>query len=235
MSRNQGRYLLIVIVLLAAVGATLWISQRNRLGGDSAGRIYAAGDTASPRYEFVADIDSWQRTERERAVTSPFNFSLDGKLSDVPLQLGEWQGQDVPQTNLEVFILLEPEQYVQRLYTLPDGRSVWLSLIGSRKSKSFHSPQICYDTDGWQTEASSVPVPLDKGELYALQLTAKKDYGDGNIAEHVVIYFYLWPTYARDSQDGMVVAKITAPIYDSVENTLALEEEFFRQLFESAR
>ena len=68
-----------------------------------------------------------------------------------------------------------------------------------------------------------------------LQLTAKKDYGDGNIAEHVVSYFYLWPSYARDSQDGMVVAKITAPIYDSVEDTLALEEEFFRQLFKSAR
>ena len=183
----------------------------------------------------MADIDNWQRTERERAVTSPFNFSLDGKLSDIPLQLGDWQGQDVPQTNLEVFILLEPEQYVQRLYTLPDGRSVWLSLIGSRKSKSFHSPQICYDTDGWQTEASSVPVPLDEGELYALQLTAKKDYGEGNSAEHVVTYFYLWPSYARDSQDGMVVAKITAPIYDSVENTLALEQEFFRQLFKSAR
>ena len=110
-------------------------------------------------------------------MTTPFNFSLSGKLSDVPLQLGEWQGEDVPQTNLEVFILLEPEQYVQRMYRLPDGRYVWLSLIGSRKSKSFHSPQICYDTDGWQTEASSVAVPLDKGEVYALQLAAKKDLG----------------------------------------------------------
>ncbi len=212
----------------------LFISQRNQLGG-SASQVASSGDVTSPGYEFVADIDNWQRTERERAVTTPFNFSLSGKLSDVPLQLGEWQGQDVPQTNLEVFILLEPEQYVQRLYQLPDGRSVWLSLIGSRKSKSFHSPQICYDTDGWQTEASSVPVPLDKGELYALQLIAKKDYGEGNNAEHLVIYFYLWPSYARDSQDGMVVAKITAPIYDNVENTLALEKEFFGQLFKSAR
>ena len=85
--------------------------------------------------------------------------------------------EDVPQTNLEVFILLEPEQYVQRMYRLPDGRYVWLSLIGSRKSKSFHSPQICYDTDGWQTEASSSAVPLDKGEVYALQLAAKKELG----------------------------------------------------------
>ncbi len=233
MSRDQGRYLLVIVVLLAAVGTTLFISQRNRLGN---GAVRASvGGVASPGYDFVADIDNWQRTERERAVTSPYNFSLSGKLSDVPLRLGEWQGQDVPQTNLEVFILLEPEQYVQRMYRLPDGRYVWLSLIGSRKSKSFHSPQICYDTDGWQTEASSVAVPLAEGEVYALQLAAKKDLGGSNNVEHVVTYFYLWPSYARNPQDGMVVAKVTAPIYDSMEDTVKLEKDFFRQLFTSAR
>ncbi len=127
----------------------------------------------------MADIDKWQRTERERAVTSPYNFSLSGDLNQVPMQIGDWAGTDEPQTNLEVFILLEPEQYMQRIYRLPDGRFVWLSLIGSRKSKSFHSPQICYDTDGWKTEASSVPVPLAQGEMYALQLVAEKAFGAG--------------------------------------------------------
>ena len=208
----------------------LLISQRHRLGSDGAGAA-----AAGPLHEFAADIDNWQRTERERAVTTPFNFSLSGKLSDIPLTLGEWQGQDVPQTNLEVFILLEPEQDVQRMYRLADGRYVWLSLIGSRKSKSFHSPQICYDTDGWQTEASSTPIPLGQGEVYALQLVAKKDLGGGNSVDHVVLYFYLWPSYARNPQDGMVVAKVTAPIYESVENTVALEKDFFRQLFTSAK
>ena len=233
MSRDQGRYLLVIIVLLAAIGTALFISQRDRLGSGAVSAL--AGGSASSGYDFVTDIDNWQRTERERAVMSPYNFSLSGKLSDIPLQLGEWKGQDVPQTNLEVFILLEPEQYVQRMYRLPDGRYVWLSLIGSRKSKSFHSPQICYDTDGWQTEASSVAVPLAKGEVYALQLVATKDLGGGNNAQHVVTYFYLWPSYARDSQDGMVVAKITAPVYDSVEDTVKLEKDFFRQLFTSAQ
>jgi hypothetical protein len=235
MSRDQGRYLLVVVLLLAAVGVMLFISQGDRLPFGSAIRSVLSGDVASAGHEYVADIDNWQRTERERAVTTPFNFSLRGKLSDVPLRLGEWQGEDVPQTNLEVFILLEPEQYLQRMYRLPDGRYVWLSLIGSRKSKSFHSPQICYDTDGWQTEASSVAVLLAKGEVYALQLAAKKDLGGGNNAEHVVLYFYLWPSYARDPQDGMVVAKVTAPLYNSVEETVKLEMDFFRQLFASAK
>jgi hypothetical protein len=225
MSRDQRRYLLVIVVLLAAVGATFLISQRNRLGAK-----------AGTGYEFVADIDNWQRTDRERAVTSPYDLSLGSDLStQVPLELGDWVGEDVPQTNLEVFILLEPEQYVQRMYRLPDGRFIWLSLIGSRKSKSFHSPQICYDTDGWQTEANSEKVSLDTGEFHALRLVARKQLGEGASAEHVILYFYLWPSYARNPQDGMVLVKVTAPIYDTVENTLALEKDFFRRLITSAR
>ncbi|OQA39088.1 MAG: hypothetical protein BWY52_03164 [Chloroflexi bacterium ADurb.Bin325] len=223
MSRDQGRYLLIVVLLFAAVGATLWITLGHPLGANTAGG-----------HEFVADIDNWRRTDRERAVTSPFDFNLAADLQALPLQLGDWQGIEVPQTNLEVFILLEPEQYVQRLYERPDGKAVWLSLIGSRKSKSFHSPQICYDADGWQTTAGSEPVPLQEGQLYALRLLATKAV-EGGAAEHAVMYFYLWPSYARDPQDGTVLVKVTAPIYDSVEETVALEQAFLNELFTSAR
>ena len=225
MSRDQGRYLLVIGLLVVAVAGTLLISQRNRLGPNPGGG-----------YEFVADIDNWQRTERERAVTSPYDFNLNSNLAaQAPMTLGEWVGVDVPQTNLEVFILLEPEQYVQREYKLPDGRFVWLSLIGSRKSKSFHSPQICYDTDGWRTDANSEPVPLAQGEVYALRLVAEKTFTSGAAAEHVVLYFYLWPSYARDAQAGMVLVKLTAPVYGTVEESLALEKELFGLLFTSAR
>jgi len=72
MSRDQGRYLLVVVVLLPAAGVTLFNSRGNRL---SLGRALRP---ATPEYEFVADIDNWQRTERERAVTTPFDFSLSG-------------------------------------------------------------------------------------------------------------------------------------------------------------
>jgi hypothetical protein len=224
MPRDQRRYLLVILLLAGAVLAAFLISQRSRLGS-----IQAGG------YQFVADVDSWQQTDRERAVTSPYDFNLKSHLASLPLTMGEWVGEDVPQTNLEVFILLEPEQYIQRLYTLPDGKAVWLSLIGSRKSKSFHSPQICYDTDGWRTDVSSEIVSLPKGEVYALRLLAQKTFAEGGDTEHVVLYFYLWPSYARNPQDGMVLVKITAPIYDSLENTLTLEKDFIRQLLTSAR
>jgi hypothetical protein len=186
-------------------------------------------------YRFIADVDSWQKTDRERVVTSPYDFSLKNDLNTLPLQFGDWSGEDVPQTNLEVFILLEPEQYVQRRYTLPDGRYLWLSLIGSRKSKSFHSPQICYTTDGWGTDSGSEPLPLDAGSLNALSLSPNKPTESGGLAQHVVMYFYLWPGAGRDAQDGMVLVKLTAPVYGSVDETLDLEKGFFRLLFSSAQ
>jgi hypothetical protein len=211
------------VLLVAAAGVAVFIMQRNQLGG-----------TASGGYEFVADVDNWQRTDRERAVTSPYDFNLAADLGQIPLELGDWKGEDVPQTNLEVFILLEPEQYVQRRYKREDGRYVWLSIVGSRKSKSFHSPQICYDADGWKTDAGSEPIPLNQGEMYALRLVANKQIGSGS-SNHVVSYFYLWPSYERNPQDGLVVVKVTAPIYDTVENTLAIQKEFWQHLFTSAR
>ena len=223
MSRDQGRYLLVIVLLVAAAGAVFFITRQQHLGSDGSG------------YEFVADIDNWQKTDRERAVKSNYDFNLNSDLADLPLQLGDWAGVDVPQTNLEVFILLEPEQYLQRQYRLPDGRSLWLSLIGSSKSKSFHSPQICYDTDGWQTDAGSEPVQLSDGEVYALKLVAKKDFTQSSSVEHVILYFYLWPTYARNQQDGMVLVKLTAPLQGTVDETVELEKSFFRELFQSAR
>ena len=223
MQRDQARYLLVIGLLGAAVLAAAIIM----LGG-------RAGAARSGDYAFVADIDTWQRTERARLVRSPYDFSLAGDLNRIPMALGEWTGEDTPQTNLEVFILLEPEQYIQRKYTLPDGRFLWLSLIGSRKSKSLHSPQICYDTDGWRTDASSAPVPLGDGELTALRLAASKPASGGG-AQHAILYFYLWPDAVRDPQDGMVLVKLTAPIYGSLEETLEMEKAFTRLLFTSAR
>ena len=219
----RQKHLLVLLLLALAAGGALRISQRAGLARPAAG------------HEFVTDIDSWQRTDRERVVTSPYDFSLAGDLTRIPLQLGDWTGVDVPQTNLEVAILLDPEQYVYRLYTRPDGRSLWLSLIGSRKSKSFHSPQICYDADGWQTDAGSEALALPTGELYALRVRAQKAYGAGALAEQMVLYFYLWPGYARDLQDGVVLLKITAPLAGSRAESLAAAQEFVGLLFTAAR
>lgn len=194
--------------------------------------LAAAGDPQANlvRHTFVADIDRWRSTNRERSIETRYDFSLNADLKALPLQVGEWQGADIPQTNVEVAILLEPEQYVYRRYTLPDGKYVWLSLIGSRQTKSFHSPQICYTADGWQTDVTSEPIELDDGSLYMLRVEARKDPW-----EHIILYSFLYPDTLRRAEDGAVLFKVTAPLYGSLEETLAVEKSFIREFFHSAR
>jgi hypothetical protein len=216
MSRDTRRYLLVFALLALAAVAVLIIYQREAILGRA--RVNSG-------FQLVADIDNWRRTDRERALQSDYDFSLGAHLSDLPLQLGDWQGEDIPQTNLEVFILLEPEQYVYRRYER-DGKLLWLSLIGSRKSKSFHPPQICYSSDGWTTEVSSEPIPVGSGDLYALKVLATK-----GSAAHVILYFFIWPDVSRDPAQGTVLFKVTAPMRASVDETLAMEREFIQEFF----
>ncbi|MCD6290337.1 MAG: exosortase-associated EpsI family protein [Anaerolineae bacterium] len=226
MSRDTRRYLVTLTLLAIAAAAVLFIGLNEGIAGR---------ELSNRGYTYIVDVDHWQRTRRERAVQSPYDFSLDTDLNSLPLRLGDWQGRDVPLTNLEALILLEPEQYVQRIYSLPDGRYLWLTLIGSHKSKSFHSPQICYTADGWSTDASSEPIPLKKGEIYALRLVARKRIKEGGQEQHVVLYFYLWPNTTRDNSQGLILFKVTSSLYGSLDETLRMEKDFIREFFTRAR
>jgi len=191
---------------------------------------------AADELTYVTDLDFWQRTPRERTVVANSYFDLNHDLNHVPYQVGQWIGEDAPETNEEVMILLEPEQYVQRLYKDNQGRSLWLTMVGGRNSQPFHAPDICYDADGWQYDLGSHPTRLaDGGEIFGLWLDATKQVeGNGQPWEHVVYYFYLFPDDRRDQSDGIVLFKLTSGRYGSLEDTLKMQEDFTRQFFRAA-
>lgn len=194
-------------------------------------------DAVASERTYVADLDYWTRTDRERAVEAAAHFDLDHDLHNVPLTVGDWQGQEVEEKNKEVMILLQPEQYVLRLYQKSAGEYLWLSMIGGRSSRPFHPPDICYDADGWQYNLASFPVQLeDGGDLYALWLEANKIFpGEQTPTEHIVSYFYVFPDHERDLADGIVLVKLTSSRYGSADETLALHADFLRQLFTQAQ
>lgn len=214
---------LLLVGLLVVYAPTYFASQ-----ADSS-RVTDQGATHS----YVADLDFWQKTPRETTIYANTRFDLDADLNDVPSVVGNWTGQDVPETNQEVMILLEPEQYVQRLYQDASGRYLWLSMIGGRSSRPFHAPDICYDADGWQYNLGSHPVSLEGGgELYGLWLEADKVMpGDKSPTEHVVYYFYLFPNENRDLSEGIVLFKLTSSLYGSVDETLEMQADFVRNFF----
>lgn len=186
---------------------------------------------------YIADLDYWQRTDREVKVVANQRFDLDSQLTDIPLTIGSWVGQEVPENNQEVMILLDPEQYVQRLYQNSDGYYMWLTMIGGRSSQPFHAPDICYDADGWQYNLSSKAIELEEGgEIHGLWMEASKVFpGDTQKTDHIVFYFYLFPNQARELKDGIVLVKLTTSLYGTPEETLKLHADFVRQLFKSAQ
>ncbi len=193
--------------------------------------------TSSSGLTYIADLDYWRRSDRETQVRTDTHFDLDSNLENVPLQVGDWRGKEVPETNQEVMILLDPEQYVQRLYQNSKGQYLWLSMIGGRSSQPFHAPDICYDADGWQYSLSSTAVPLDGGgKIHGLWLHAHKKFpGESTVTEQVVFYFYLFPHRDRALKDGIVLFKLTSERYGSLTDTLANDADFVRHLFSSAR
>ncbi len=209
-------------MLAAAILIMVGFYGRDLIQGQALGR--EAG------YTFVTDIDRWRKTRRERVVRARYDLSLGPQLHDIPLQLDEWTGEDAPQTNVEVQMLLEPEEYVYRRYRREDGKIIWLSIIGSRQAKSFHPPQICYDAAGWRTQVASEEIPLQKGAMYAMKVGAEKDAWT-----HIVLYFFLYPDYLREQSKGVTLFKVTAPLGESEEETLAIEKNFIRKFFIDAR
>lgn len=216
MSRSAIRYLIAVSLLAATVLGSRWLRSGAAGGGDK---------PATAGYRFIADIDHWHRTPRQQWVTAAYDLRSGPQLADLPLSPGEWQGVDVSRSREDVSIYLAPDYYVSRLYTLPDGRALWLSLIGSRQAKSFHPPQICYT--GWQTEVQGEEVSLEKGGLHMLRVVARRGK-----EEHIILYFFLWPDADRTLENGLVMFKITATQqWGSPEETVALEKAFVRLFF----
>ncbi len=225
MSKSMFRAILVIALLVVG----LMVVYAPRILSSSANEAVVDPNVNS----YVADLDFWQRTPRESTVTSSTRFDLDADLNDVPLQLEGWAGQEMPETNEEVMILLEPEQYVRRLYYNDAGQYVWLTMIGGRSSRPFHAPDICYDADGWQYDLGSHPTSLEDGsELYGLWLDADKEFPDRDTpAKHIVYYFYLFPDGERNLADGIVLFKLTSPQYGTLDETLEVQGDFIRALF----
>lgn len=227
-SNDSFRYGLIILVLLLL--AVLGIYAPKMLSSIS----QADAVIATEGYSYVSDLDFWRRTNREVHVATSIAFDLGSDLNQVPLTIGKWLGQDMPDTNQEVEILLDPEQYVRRLYQHENGQYMWLSLIGGRSSQPFHAPDICYEADGWQYDVGSHPFALsNNGEIYGLWLNAEKQTDpDAARVEHFVSYFYIFPDQERDLADGIVLFKLTSARIGTVEENLSVHEDFVSSVFD---
>ena len=224
-SINSYSYIVVGLLLLALLA--LYVPKL--LSGSDGSN----GASASAGLSYVSDLDFWRRTNRETRITSSIPLDLSRDLEEVPLTIGKWVGVDIPDTNQEVEILLDPEQYVRRLYQHENGNYMWLSLIGGRSSQPFHAPDICYDADGWQYNLGSHPFSLSNGgQIFGLWLDADKAVESGEAPlEHFVSYFYIFPDQERDLSDGIVLFKLTSSKFGTSDKSLEVHQDFISSIF----
>ncbi|MCB0358276.1 MAG: EpsI family protein [Bdellovibrionales bacterium] len=100
-------------------------------------------------------------------------------LGDLPYQLGEWTGRDLPGVGIRSQEILQLDRYLRRAYERPDGSSVavyigyWRKQSGDYQAAK-HSPAVCLPANGWTVISSRTrTLPTSTGTLTVNTLIAK--------------------------------------------------------------
>lgn len=85
--------------------------------------------------------------------------SIDVKIEDLPLELGNWRGKNVSGLGLRSQGILQLNSYVKRLYVSNKGEEVFVYVgywkkQGGEHQAAKHSPAICLPSNGWKIHES---------------------------------------------------------------------------------
>jgi EpsI family protein len=91
--------------------------------------------------------------------TKPAGISL-----KLPIWVGNWIGDDAAITQRELEVLAKDTQFARKVYTSPDGDTIFVSIIlsGDDMTTSIHRPERCLPAQGWSlvnTSQRTITLP----------------------------------------------------------------------------
>jgi len=97
-------------------------------------------------------------------------------FSDFPLEIGQWQGRDLP-VEEEVLQVLQTRDVMVREYKNGQSDTVYLAIVYSQGERAaFHPPELCYLGGGAQLLGKAVePVTLANGRTLKTNTLSMKD------------------------------------------------------------
>jgi EpsI family protein len=112
-------------------------------------------------------------------------------LQEIPSKLGDWrQKGDEIRFDKQTETVLRTTDYIQRYYTLPDGRlaNLYVGYYASQRTgATYHSPQNCLPGAGWvMKEPELIEIKTPAGKSF----TANKFIIENGIYNEVMIYWY---------------------------------------------
>lgn len=105
------------------------------------------------------------------------------KMSDFPMKVGDWQGEDVPLAQQD-YMILETTNLIMRRYQNHHGQEILLYIIYSDDNRKVtHPPEICYMGSG--------ATITDKGFLdISSKNKANKMIAELKDGRQLVVYWY---------------------------------------------
>jgi len=162
-------------------------------------------------------------------------------FSSFPLELGDWQGQDLALDD-RVLDLLQLTDYMMRVYSSRDGSPIWLYVgyYGSQRTgATYHSPKNCLPGGGWQFESTGtvagvIPgqpkarvnrVVIEHGSDRQLILYWYQDRGRVVASEYTAKGYLIWDAMTKNRTDGSLV-RVSTPITGSEEDAYRRAVDF---------
>ncbi len=103
-------------------------------------------------------------------------FQPVGVKLELPEKVGDWTGQDMKITDLEISTLGKETGFARKLYTNRRGDKLQATIVlaGQDMNTSIHRPERCLKAQGWSlTSAPKVMIPIpDRGMLETTRLEA---------------------------------------------------------------
>jgi EpsI family protein len=157
----------------------------------------------------------------------PREVPLQAPFSAFPLRIGDWRGFEGPRVEPEVARVLRADDYVNRVYRLPDGSPVglWVAYYGSqRQGDAIHSPLNCLPGTGWTPLDHTRPLFNVNGQQMRVNRYLVQKRGDRQVvmywyqgrgrvvaSEYANKAFLLVDAFRHRRTDGALV-RVTAPV-----------------------
>lgn len=122
------------------------------------------------------------------AIASPI---APDSLERLPLQIGDWTGQDIPMDE-DIVRATDTDAHVSRRYSRRGGADSVTLFVGcgfSRYDQTLHRPKICYQQTGW-TLMDEHPAELQQSGVGKLPCTILKFSRPGLRTEQTTVLHY---------------------------------------------
>jgi EpsI family protein len=152
--------------------------------------------------------------------------SLRRPLREIPVELGDWQGNDEP-LEQRIVEAVGVDEYLNRRYRNKDGRQVeiYVGYYGSQRTgETIHSPKNCLPGAGWQPVRAghlAIDTPggapivvneylIEKGLERVLSLYWYQGRGRVVASEYEAKFWMVLDAMTRNRTDGALVRILTS-------------------------